>query len=140
MRNKSLFGLDWWLLVPVFVLVTISLVTLLSLSKVFFLNQLFTLIVGLIAFFLASRLRVEILESFSIPNEKSIADAIVDQTAYRKDKLVQFIRKTGGRGWLATNENILNAQELVAKHTGLEISTKSAISIVGALQAASFGY
>ena len=79
-------------------------------------------------------------ESFSIPNEKSIADAIVDQTAYRKDKLVQFIRKTGGRGWLATNENILNAQELVAKHTGLEISTNSALSIVGAMQAAYLGY
>ncbi|MEK7501406.1 MAG: PLP-dependent lyase/thiolase [Patescibacteria group bacterium] len=79
-------------------------------------------------------------ESFSIPNEKSIADAIVDQTAYRKDKLVQFIRKTGGRGWLAINENILNAQELVAKHTGLEISTNSALSIVGAMQAAYLGY
>lgn len=67
MRNKSLFGLDWWLLVPVFVLVIISLVTLLSLSKALFLNQLSALGVGLVVFFLASRLRVEILESFRVP-------------------------------------------------------------------------
>lgn len=67
MRNKTLFGLDWWLLAPVFVLVSISLVTLLSLNKELFFNQLFTLGVGLVAFFLASRLRVEMLESFRVP-------------------------------------------------------------------------
>lgn len=67
MRNKSLFGIDWWLLAPVVVLVIISLVTLLSLSKALFLNQLFTLVVGLAAFFLISHLRVEIFESLSTP-------------------------------------------------------------------------
>lgn len=79
-------------------------------------------------------------ETVGIPDEKSIADAIVDQTAYRKDKLVRLIRKTGGRGWLATNENILAARDLALKHTGLEISTNSALSIVGAMQAAYLGY
>ncbi len=74
-------------------------------------------------------------ETISIPDEKSIADAIVDQTAYRKDKLVELIRKTGGRGWLATNENIETARNLVLENTGLEISTNSALSIVGAMQA-----
>jgi rod shape determining protein RodA len=67
MRNKSLLGIDWWLLAPVFVLVSISLVTLLSLNKELFFSQLFTLGVGLVAFFSASRLRVEMLESFRVP-------------------------------------------------------------------------
>jgi len=66
MRNKNLLGLDWWLLAPVFVLVIISLVTLLSLNRELFLNQLSALGVGLVAFFLASRLRVEMLESFRV--------------------------------------------------------------------------
>ena len=83
---------------------------------------------------------VDAFESSSIPNEKSIAGAIVDQTAYRKDKLVQLIRKTGGRGWLATNENIEIAQDLVLEHAGLEISTNSALSVVGAMQAVYLGY
>jgi len=67
MRNKTLLGFDWWLLAPVFVLVSISLVTLLSLNKALFLNQLTALGVGLVAFFLTSRLRVEMLESFRLP-------------------------------------------------------------------------
>lgn len=67
MRNKSWLGLDWWLIAPVFVLVTISLVTLLSLSQSLFLNQLFTLGVGVVAFLLVSRLRVGILETLSLP-------------------------------------------------------------------------
>jgi threonine dehydratase len=80
-------------------------------------------------------------ETFDIPDEKSIADAIVDQTAFRKDKLIQLIRKTGGRGWLATNENIESARDLVLEHAdGLQISTNSALSVVGAMQAAYLGY
>jgi threonine dehydratase len=79
-------------------------------------------------------------ENFNIKEEKSIADAIVDKTAYRKDKLIQLIGKTGGRGWLATNEGIQNAQKLVENNTKLAISTNSALSVVGAMQAAYMGY
>ncbi len=67
MRKKTLFGIDWWLLAPVAVLLIVSLVTLLSLSKSLFFNQLFTLIVGIIAFYFSSRMRVETLQRLSLP-------------------------------------------------------------------------
>jgi hypothetical protein len=73
--------------------------------------------------------------------ESSIADAIVDITALRKSALIPLIEKTGGRGWfVATNEDIETAQKLVRKHTDLDISTNSALSVVGAMQAAYTGY
>jgi threonine dehydratase len=74
------------------------------------------------------------------PDEKSDADAIVDITAQRKSALIPLIEKTGGYGWFATNENIQTAQELVKKHTGLDISTNSALSVAGAMQAAYAGH
>ncbi len=74
------------------------------------------------------------------PDEQSIADAIVDQTAQRKSALTPLIKKTGGTGWFATNEDILLAQQLVKKHTDLDISTNSALSVAGAMQAATMGY
>jgi threonine dehydratase len=74
-------------------------------------------------------------ESYDGPDEASIADAIVDRTAQRKDALIPLLKKTGGRGWIATNEEIETAQELALKNTGLEISTNSALSIVGVMKA-----
>lgn len=74
-------------------------------------------------------------DSFSIPQEKSLADAIIDQTAHRKNTLIPLIKKTGGKGWLATNSDIETALELVAKHSNIKISQNSALSVVGAMQA-----
>ena len=83
---------------------------------------------------------VDAFENFDVPEEKSIADAIVDQTAMRKPKLIDLIPKTGGRGWCVTNESILATQALVRKHTKLEISTNSALSVVGVMQASYLGH
>ena len=79
-------------------------------------------------------------DTYDGPEERSIADAIVDITAQRKSKLIPLIEKTGGRGWFATNEEIRTTQELAQKHANLEISTNSALSIVGAMQATYTGY
>ena len=68
-------------------------------------------------------------------DELSIADAIVDQTAFRKDKLTKLINENGGNGWVATNEQIKIAQELCLKYTDISISTNSALSIAGLMQA-----
>lgn len=70
-------------------------------------------------------------ELSSIPEEKSIADAIVDNVAYRKDKLLPLIHKTGGRAWCAINDYIITAHNFANK----EISLNSALSIVGVMQA-----
>ena len=79
-------------------------------------------------------------DAYDGPDEISIADAIVDQTAMRKGALIPLIEETGGRGWFATNDEIRSAQKLVETHSHLNISTNSALSVVGAMQAAYTGY
>lgn len=79
-------------------------------------------------------------ENYDGDEEVSIADAIVDRTAKRKNVLVPLIQETGGNGWFASNEDISAAQELVSKHADLEISPNSALSIVGAMLAAYRGW
>ncbi len=82
----------------------------------------------------------EAFESYDGPDEASIADAIVDKTAYRKDALVPLIDKTGGRGWIVTNEEIEAAQALTHKHTSVRISPNSALAVAGAMKAAAIGW
>lgn len=74
-------------------------------------------------------------ETYEGPNEKSIADAIVGITTPRSVPLIPLIKESGGRGWIANNEEIVAAQELVKKYANIDISTNSALSIVGAMQA-----
>lgn len=83
---------------------------------------------------------VDSFESADVPDEISIADAIVDRTAHRKNALIPLIQKTKGRGWFASNDDIRSAQNITSKYTGLDISTNSALSIVGAMKAAEIGY
>jgi len=80
------------------------------------------------------------IEMYDGHDEDSIADAIVDRTAIRKAKLVPLIKKTFGNAWVATNDEISSAQILVEKHTRLNISTNSALSVVGAMQAVYRGW
>lgn len=68
-------------------------------------------------------------------NDKSIADAIVDTVALRKDILIPLIKKSGGNGWVASNEEIVAAQDIVKKNTSLAISANSALSVAGLMQA-----
>ncbi|MFA6404770.1 MAG: PLP-dependent lyase/thiolase [Candidatus Paceibacterota bacterium] len=72
---------------------------------------------------------------FDTSKERSVADAIVDIVANRKDVLVSLIQRAGGNGWLATNDDIHSAIQLAKENTGIEISTNSALSIVGAMKA-----
>ena len=80
------------------------------------------------------------LNSYDGPDEPSDAGAITDITAYRKNDLVPLIQRTGGSGWFATNEAIETARILVKKHTDLDISTNSALSVVGVMQAVYSGH
>ncbi len=79
-----------------------------------------------------------IADSFDIsdiPDEKSIADAIVDQTAHRKDTLVKLVKQTGGTGWCVSNEDIETAIDITQSKTGLRLSTNGVLGIAGAIQA-----
>ncbi len=79
-------------------------------------------------------------ETYDGPDELSIAEAIVDITGYRKSAIIPLIEKTGGKGWVATNQDIESAQKIVHDNTGLEISTNSALSIVGIMKAVYIGH
>lgn len=70
-----------------------------------------------------------------INEEQSIADAIVDHSATRKDALIKLLENNGGSGWIASNDQIKAAEELVRKHAGFEISNNSALSVAGLMQA-----
>ncbi|MBI2443465.1 MAG: rod shape-determining protein RodA [Candidatus Levybacteria bacterium] len=67
MHNRPLFGVDWYLLVPVVVLSIISLTTLLGINPVFFRSQLLFFIVGLIVFSIFSQIDYKMLGHFVKP-------------------------------------------------------------------------
>ena len=76
----------------------------------------------------------------SVPSdEESTADAIVDTSARRKDALVPLIQKTNGCGWIVSNEELLIAQEIAEKHTGIKMSPNGALALAGLMQAAFTG-
>ncbi len=68
------------------------------------------------------------VENFS-SEEKSIADAIVDITAVRKDTVTGAV----AGGWIVKNEEIVAAQDMVKRTTGLSISTNSANGTVNGI-------
>ena len=75
-----------------------------------------------------------------LKEEKSIAGAIVDKIAHRKDRVVELIKKSKGSGWVVTNEDIKETQKLVKQTTGVEISTNSALSVAGLKKAKEAGF
>lgn len=58
---------DWLLVLPVSILIFLSLLTLLSLNVAFFRNQIFALIISIIAFFFISQINFHALKTMSIP-------------------------------------------------------------------------
>ncbi|MFA5211011.1 MAG: PLP-dependent lyase/thiolase [Patescibacteria group bacterium] len=70
-----------------------------------------------------------------ITKEKSLADAIVDKIAHRKNKVLEKIKNSQGSAWIINNEEIKKAQELIAENCDLAISNNSALSFAGLLKA-----
>ncbi len=70
----------------------------------------------------------------------SLAGAIVDRVAHRKTQIEKILKTSHGAGWIATNEDILNAIKLVKKTEKINISPNSALSVVGLRQAIEQGW
>jgi threonine synthase len=68
----------------------------------------------------------------------SIADAIVDKIAHRKDPLLKAVSATRGKGWIASNELIERAMNLLSKE-GIEVTPNGALSLAGLMKAVSKG-
>ena len=70
----------------------------------------------------------------------SVASAIVDKIAHRKDNVVEVIKYSGGSGWIANDDEIKDAISLVKKTTSIEISPNSALSVAGLKKAVENGF
>ncbi len=70
----------------------------------------------------------------------SAADAIVDQVAHRKEKILEIIKNSRGAGWIVTDEEINNAIELVEDNCKIKISPNSALSVAGLKKAIVNGF
>ena len=73
-----------------------------------------------------------------VGNAPSIADAIVDKIAHRKDPLLKVISTTHGQGWIASNELIERAMTLMSK-AGIEATPNGALGLAGLMKALSKG-
>ncbi len=65
------------------------------------------------------------------PIGTSVANAIVDTVGYRKEAIQKILQETGGKGWIAEDKDIVEAQLLVKEKEGLDISPNSALSLAG---------
>ncbi|MEK7623370.1 MAG: PLP-dependent lyase/thiolase [Patescibacteria group bacterium] len=71
---------------------------------------------------------------------ESVARAIVDNIAHRKEKVVAIIEKSNGSGWIASDEEIEDAIKLAKAKTDTDISPNSALSIAGLQKAIHNGW
>ncbi len=80
--------------------------------------------------------------AFDMPEilELSIANAIVDQVAHRKEKVISLINESHGHGWIVTNPQIKAAQQIVKQETTIDISPNSALSVAGLQKAIARGW
>ncbi len=61
------FAIDWWLIAPALILVTISLTTLLSINFSYFQSQFIAFCIGSLAFIFFSRINLEFLKQLTVP-------------------------------------------------------------------------
>jgi len=72
--------------------------------------------------------------------ETSLAGAIVDNVAHRKEKVIEQIKKSSGSGWIVTDEELKNAINLVEETCKIKISYNSALSVAGLIKAMNSGW
>lgn len=84
---------------------------------------------------------VDLVAKESPPAEaSSIAGAIVDKVALRKNTVADSINFSHGAGWIVTNEEILTAQQLLKEKADIEASTNGALAVAGLSKAIKAGF
>jgi threonine synthase len=85
-----------------------------------------------------------IAETFDTSNteqeKESLAAAIVDHVAHRKEKVIEAIKNTQGSGWIVSNTEIKNAMDLIKNNTDFTASPNSALSLAGLIKAQENGW
>ena len=77
-----------------------------------------------------------IFDTRPIVKEISIANAIADKVAHRREKVMAIISQTKGFGWIVSNAEIKSAQEKL-KSAGISATENGALSVAGLLRAVS---
>lgn len=72
--------------------------------------------------------------------DASLAEAIVDQVAYRRQSVIDVIRQTKGHGWVAADAEIADAIRHTQTNTHPTISPNSALSVAGLAKAIKQGW
>lgn len=83
-----------------------------------------------------------LVEEFDKDYEKSqdsIANSIVDRVGHRKVDVKKIIEETNGTGWIISDKEIMQAQEIL-KREGIETSNESALTIAGVKKAKEKGW
>jgi threonine dehydratase len=75
------------------------------------------------------------MELPDVPTEISLAQSIVDQVGHRKETVAEMVIESNGAGWIITNEEILQAIDMVKKTLNLSISPTSALSVAALYKA-----
>ncbi len=71
--------------------------------------------------------------------ESSVADAIVDRVAHRRTAIEKILTETKGGGWIASNADIIAAQNLLKEKAAIETTGNGALSLAGLIRARSKG-
>ncbi len=75
-----------------------------------------------------------------VKTDTSVAGAIVDNVAHRKDPLVEAIKQTSGSGWIVGDSAITKAQELIKEQLNISVSQNGVLGIAGLQKALSSGW
>ncbi len=65
----------------------------------------------------------------------SLASAIVDRVAHRKDSVVKLIIETGGSGWIIRDNEIVSAINALKKYCNLDVTNDAAVSLAALIKA-----
>lgn len=77
----------------------------------------------------------------ALPEEEpSIADAIVDAVALRRDKLLPYFKKQKAFAWAVTNNEIMDAQKSIRELAGITVSPNGALAFAGLKKAKRHGF
>ncbi|MBN2015527.1 pyridoxal-phosphate dependent enzyme [Candidatus Dojkabacteria bacterium] len=68
-------------------------------------------------------------------SDTSLASAISDRVALRKDQIIGIVSRTGGSGWVIDDEEIMTCQMLLAQNCEITTSFDSSLTLAGLIKA-----
>lgn len=73
------------------------------------------------------------------PTTSSLANAIVDRVAPRKGQVQEIIRNTGGQGWVISDQELMDAEDVLKQVINTALSYNSLLAVAGYLKAVKNG-